>query len=232
MPVPPPAPASGRSERDGAPATGATRSSKAERTREALRAAALRRFVDDGFDRANVVDIAADVGVTERTFYRHFATKDEVLFGDFEQRLGWFRAALEARPVDEGLADSCLAAINSFPDDPRLMIEVAKLRESLLGRDRIARSLRELQGLLADELLRVATERRHHAGDRRPGNSRAARAHQRDEALRASVQAEILSAAVFAAIRVWTDQTHERTLDELTALTEAALAIARPAVET
>jgi AcrR family transcriptional regulator len=216
--VPPPASTSDQTAPVAAgPGTG---SSKAARTREALRAAALRRFVDDGFDAANVADIAAEVGVTERTFYRHFATKDEVLFGDFEQRLGWFRAALQGRPATESLVDSCLAAINSFPDDPRLMIEVAKLRESLLSRDRIARSLRELQGLLADEIHRVAQERRSTAA---PG--RAA-----EDALAVAVQAEILSAAVFAAVRIWTDQPGDRDLDELRRLTEQALAVVRPSV--
>ena len=56
--------------------------SKADRTRAALREVALRHFVADGFEAASVPAIAAEVGVTERTFYRHFATKDEVLFGD------------------------------------------------------------------------------------------------------------------------------------------------------
>ena len=35
-----------------------------------------------GFEAASVTAIAVEVGVTERTFYRHFATKDEVLFDD------------------------------------------------------------------------------------------------------------------------------------------------------
>jgi AcrR family transcriptional regulator len=55
-----------------------------ERTRTALRDAALTRFIRDGFDATSIADIAADVGVTTRTFYRYFATKDEVLFADYE----------------------------------------------------------------------------------------------------------------------------------------------------
>lgn len=188
---------------------------KSERTREALRAAALQRFVDDGFDAAIVADIAADVGVTERTFYRHFATKEEVLFGDFELRLGWFRQALEARPADEDLVETVLSAIQSFPDDPRLMIEVAKQRESLLSRHRIARYLRELQGLLADEIRPVARDRLHHAAD---------------ADLRAAVHAEILSGAVFASVQQWSDTPGDRTLADLADLTSRALEIARPAI--
>jgi len=175
----------------------------------------MRRFVEDGFDAANVADIAAEVGVTERTFYRHFATKDEVLFGDFEQRLGWFRAALARRPEGENLVDSVEAAVRSFPDDPRLMVEVAKLRESLLSRERIARYLRELQGLLAGEIRSAAQERLGGAAD---------------APVRAAVLGEVLSGAVFAAITVWTD-SRKRSLDTLSALTDTALAIVRPVVE-
>jgi AcrR family transcriptional regulator len=185
---------------------------KAERTRAALRAAALRRFVDDGFDGANVADIAADVGVTERTFYRHFATKDEVLFGDLERRLGWLRVALHSRPADENLVDSTRAALLSYPDDPRLMLELAKLRESLLSRERIARYLRELQSALAQEIRRAARVR---LGD------------APDAELRSAVHAEVLSAAVFAALSVWTDDPSGRDLDRLARLTEDALALVR-----
>lgn len=46
-----------------------------------LEAAALELFSENSFDRTTVADIAARAGVTERTFFRHFADKREVLFG-------------------------------------------------------------------------------------------------------------------------------------------------------
>ena len=66
------------SEAPAAPAPD-VRPGKSARTRAALRDMALKHFVEHGFDRANVPAIAAECGVTERTFYRHFATKDELL---------------------------------------------------------------------------------------------------------------------------------------------------------
>src|ERR1700754_717325 len=107
--------------------------SKADRTRAALREAALRHFVAHGFEAASVPAIAAEVGVTERTFYRHFATKDEVLFGDLVTRLAWFATSIRERPAEEDLARSVLAALASAPTEPRLMVEIPRLRSELLS---------------------------------------------------------------------------------------------------
>jgi AcrR family transcriptional regulator len=49
-----------------------------------LAEAARALFVEQGFDQTTVADIAARAGLTERTFFRHFADKREVLFaGDW-----------------------------------------------------------------------------------------------------------------------------------------------------
>ena len=47
---------------------------------ERLEMAALELFADQGFDVTTVAQIAARAGLTERTFYRHFGDKREVLF--------------------------------------------------------------------------------------------------------------------------------------------------------
>src|SRR5665213_2899866 len=42
--------------------------------------AALELYTENGFDQTTAADIAERAGVTERTFFRHFADKREVLF--------------------------------------------------------------------------------------------------------------------------------------------------------
>jgi AcrR family transcriptional regulator len=62
-------------------------------TRQALQQAAMKRFVADGVHQTSVADIAADVGVTERTFYRHFPSKHAVIFADYDIGFEWFAPA-------------------------------------------------------------------------------------------------------------------------------------------
>ncbi|MGJ9372799.1 TetR/AcrR family transcriptional regulator [Nesterenkonia sp. CF4.4] len=57
-----------------------------ERARGALRGeladVALGLFEERGYDQTPVDDIASAAGISPRTFYRYFGTKEEVLFGD------------------------------------------------------------------------------------------------------------------------------------------------------
>ena len=67
-----------------------------EIARARLQRAALELFSEHGYDRTTAAEIAARAGVTERTFFRHFPDKREVLF-DGEAVL---RAALAASIAD------------------------------------------------------------------------------------------------------------------------------------
>ncbi|WP_275041826.1 MULTISPECIES: TetR/AcrR family transcriptional regulator [Nocardiopsis] len=52
------------------------------RTRGALRAAAYRMFLEQGYDKTTVAQIAAEAGVSHMTFFRHFPTKEDVVLRD------------------------------------------------------------------------------------------------------------------------------------------------------
>ncbi|OOK71177.1 bacterial regulatory s, tetR family protein [Mycobacterium kansasii] len=100
---------------------------RSERTREALRQAALVRFLAQGVADTSAEQIAADAGVSLRTFYRHFHSKHDLLFADYTG-LHWFRTALDARPADEPIIDSVRAAVFAFPYDVEAVTKIAALR--------------------------------------------------------------------------------------------------------
>src|SRR5712672_3081006 len=49
--------------------------------RERLEQAAMELYRERGFDQTTVAEIAARAGLTERTFFRYFTDKRELLFG-------------------------------------------------------------------------------------------------------------------------------------------------------
>ena len=51
-----------------------------EKVRRSLQAAALELYAERGYEDVTATEIAARAGVTERTFFRHFPDKREVLF--------------------------------------------------------------------------------------------------------------------------------------------------------
>jgi AcrR family transcriptional regulator len=91
--------------------------------RERLQAAALELFATRGFEQTTAAEIAQSVGLTERTFFRHFADKREVLFYGQQEFLQAFLDGVDAAPPDaaplEVIASALQAATSFFPDERR-----------------------------------------------------------------------------------------------------------------
>lgn len=121
-------------------------------THESLRRVALEMFARKGFANVTVAELAGQAGVTQRTFFRHFPTKEAVLFQDYETHLEWLAEALAQRPDSESLFDAVLASIGSFPHDLEVVRQAATLRASLLDGDRAAGHLRVVQSSFATVL--------------------------------------------------------------------------------
>jgi AcrR family transcriptional regulator len=126
-----------------------------------LEQAAMELYAERGFERTTVAEIAARAGLTERTFFRHYADKREVLFGgsallaerlvaavagaDTMTPLGAVAAALEevgalmqeSRGRDFARARSSIIAANSELQE-RELIKLASWADMLAGalRDR------------------------------------------------------------------------------------------------
>jgi AcrR family transcriptional regulator len=81
--------------------------------RERLQAVALELFEERGYDRTTVGDIAARANLTERTFFRYFADKREVLFSGSEDLEKLLVDGIAAAPGAMAALDVVVAALGS-----------------------------------------------------------------------------------------------------------------------
>ena len=82
-----------------------------------MRAAAMDLYLSRGYEKTTAADIASAVGLTERTFFRHFADKREVLFSGQEVLEQAFLDGVAAAPQGASPLDliaSALAAVAPF----------------------------------------------------------------------------------------------------------------------
>jgi AcrR family transcriptional regulator len=111
-------------------------------TRARLQAAAVALFERQGYGDTTTQEIAAAAGVTQRTFFRHFADKEEVLFGQDDELLSALLAG--ARGTDPSAAPAAVVragllglAGTLHPAREKLRLRAAVLRSdaALVGRD-------------------------------------------------------------------------------------------------
>ena len=78
-----------------------------------LQQAAVELFREHGYDRTTAAEIAARAGVTERTFFRHFPDKREVLFDGQAVLIDALTASIADAPSDLGPLDTLFRAFRS-----------------------------------------------------------------------------------------------------------------------
>ncbi|MFE0389771.1 TetR family transcriptional regulator, partial [Streptomyces bungoensis] len=86
--------------------------------RERLAKAALELYGERGFEQTTVAEIAGRAGLTERTFFRHYADKREVLFAGARELEELFVRAVAGAPASaapiDALASGLEAAAEAF----------------------------------------------------------------------------------------------------------------------
>jgi AcrR family transcriptional regulator len=166
-------------------------------SRGRLEQAAFALYGERGFERTTVAEIAKRAGLTERTFFRHFADKREVLFAGSAA----LQDLLASTVVDaaEGLApiDAVGAAIEAAGAQLEERRERARQRHAIIAataelRERELIKLASLAAALADAL-------------RQRGVDEPA----------ASLTAEAGIAVFRIAVDRWVDEANQRTLPEL-----------------
>ncbi|MEU8586821.1 TetR family transcriptional regulator [Streptomyces sp. NPDC048664] len=87
------------------------RERKKRRTRDTLLRTALELFVTQGYERTTVDEIAEAADVSQRTFFRYFAGKEEAVFFPHDLAASHFVAAVRARPPHEAPLEALRQAI-------------------------------------------------------------------------------------------------------------------------
>ncbi|GAA4217662.1 TetR/AcrR family transcriptional regulator [Actinocatenispora rupis] len=76
-----------------------------------LERAALALYRERGYERVTVAEIAREAGLTERTFFRHYADKREVLFGGSAALQEFLVGKVAAAPADTSPIELVVAAL-------------------------------------------------------------------------------------------------------------------------
>src|SRR5215472_10301163 len=98
-----------------------------------LERAALELYGERGFEQTTVAEIAARAGLTERTFFRHYADKREVLFGGSTPLRDAIAAAVAEAPADAGPVDAVAAGLTVVAEALEQRRDFARRRQRIIA---------------------------------------------------------------------------------------------------
>lgn len=116
------------------------RERKRVRTRDAIRDAAQALFLERGFAGTTIDEIADAADVSPRTFFRYFASKEEVLFSRFDETLELLRDFLHSRPPEQSVgaalreASAQFGSLDGAVSTERAMFDIFRSSEALHAR--------------------------------------------------------------------------------------------------
>ena len=122
-------------------ADGKVRADLRELGKSAIRAEVVQRAMvlldERGFDQTTVEDISAAVGISPRSFFRYFATKEDLVVGDLMAMGRLVEEALLDRPEDEApwssLRASLAPLVRTSESDPENVLRSTRVALSTAG---------------------------------------------------------------------------------------------------
>jgi AcrR family transcriptional regulator len=120
--------------------------------------AAFELFARDGFSAVTVEQIATTAGVTERTFFRHFPTKEDVVFADGNDIIADLIGAIRATPPTATPREILFAAMTRLAQRFQLDREHLRVRAAVIAteaalQERELYKRQQISAALIDELV-------------------------------------------------------------------------------
>ena len=130
------------------------RERKKRQTSEAIQVAARRLFAAQGYAATTVQQIADEADVAERTLFRYFESKEDLLLPDVEAFFDLVESAVRARPIDETPLTSIFEALAEVTDRSGLgpLLESGPAVDPVAA-SRLAKVLVDWEDRLSDVLL-------------------------------------------------------------------------------
>jgi AcrR family transcriptional regulator len=118
-------------------------------TRQRLVEAGRRLFAEEGYDRTTTAEIAKAARVSERTFFRHFASKSDLFMANWHEVADLFCTGIATPPFGAPLIDVARAGMLGFADGfaRAFAVDVAPSMEHYLATLPVMPMLRVVVGL-------------------------------------------------------------------------------------
>jgi AcrR family transcriptional regulator len=132
-------------------------------------------FVEQGYEDTTVEQIAAAAGMSKRTFFRYFPSKDDLVIGKYDLFADRMAEALDARPTEEPVWESLRRVfditLDYVQDDQQrarneAMDEIVRSTPQLYAR--YLEKMQRVQELLIGRITTRLTDQGHVATDPKP----------------------------------------------------------------
>ena len=179
------------------------REQKKRLARDTLAKAALELFSEKGFERTTVDEIAARAGISRRSFFRYFTSKEEAAFPKQNERLAQFRELLQHHDVQRhgvgAVREACVAIGRHYvAERPERLARQQLVDSSTALRTFEQAADVEMENILVEELSRLG-----------------AAGNEAERARRARIFAASVLGLVRVVLREWFDSDGSLDLEEI-----------------
>ena len=159
--------------------------------------AALALYSERGFEQTTVVEIAKRAGLTERTFFRHFDDKREVLFAGADELKALLVSTVADAPASAAPIDAAAAGLEAIGAFIQEGGDFARQRQAIIA---ASEELQERELIKLASLASALAETLRRRGVKDPA---------------AGLTAEAGIAVFKIAFELWTNESNQRDLSEL-----------------